>query len=292
MLLVTQGECKLYEIFLAQLQPNGSWTSYSAAIFDLSSNALRPDGYTSADAAGLPIVPGLIRWEEVAAGAIKHALRMTVPKTDDSWVWPARHEASHVDNSAVYPPMGTRFRLKASVDISGYDPMVRPILQALKTYGAMVADNGSAWFFQGSPDARWSNDTLAQMKSLHGSDLEAVDVSFLQGGPNSALANDPNAPNRYDFPSSPSMTFDASLAGTLSVTLTGDVTAPTVTNFVDGNVVTFLICQDGAGGHAFNWPPNVAGGMIVGTAPNTCSAQSFVSNGTKLYATTPGMTNM
>jgi hypothetical protein len=156
----------------------------------------------------------------------------------------------------------------------------------------MISDNGSAWYITGAPDPRWDNDVLATIKQLHGSDLEAVDTSALQSGPNSALAVDPNAPNRADVPFAPAMSFDASLAGTLSVTLAGDVTAPTISNFVDGNTVTFVICQDAAGNHNFTWPANVAGGMVVGTAPSTCSAQSFVANGTKLYATTPGMTNM
>ena len=292
MLIVTQDECKLYEIFYAHQASDGSWTGGSGAIWDLRQNALRPDGWTSADAAGLPILPGLVRYDEVAAGVIRHALRITVPQTNDTYVWPGRHYASHLDDSTKYPPMGLRFRLKAGYDLSGFDPKVQVILQALKTYGAMVSDNGLPWYIQGAPDSRWDDNILAQLKQVHGSDLEAVDVSVLQGGPNSALANDPNASNRADTPFSATMNFDLSLAPTLSVTLAGDATAPTISNLNDGNSVTFLICQDGAGGHAFNWPANVVGGMQISTAAGTCSAQSFVSNGTKLYATTPGMTNM
>jgi len=290
-IVVTQDECKLYEVYQAQPNSDGSWTGATGAVFDLRQNLLRLNGWTSADAAGLPIFPGLVRYDEVASGQILHALRFTLPQTNDSYVWPARHYASHLDGEK-YPPMGQRFRLKASYDISGFDLTVQVILQALKTYGMMLADNGSAWFITGAPDARWNDDILHQLTRVTGADLEAVDVSSLQAAPNSALAIDPNGSNRATVAFSATPVFDASAAATQSLTLTGDVTASTIVNLSDGQTVSFLICQDAAGGHAFAWPPNVQGGMQVGTAAGTCSAQTFVGNGSKLYATTPGVANM
>jgi hypothetical protein len=290
-LVLNQGECKLYELYNAQKNSDGSWTAESGAIFDLRSNALRPDGWTSADAAGLPILPGLVRYDEVASGAIRHAIRLTVPQTRRAYVWPARHFASRLD-ADPYPPMGQRFRLRADYGISGFHPMVQVILQALKTYGMMLADNGSSWFITGAPDPRWNDDILAQLKQIKGSDLEAVDVSSLMVNSNSGLALDPNSSDRIDVPFSATPTFDVSSAKTVSMTLTGDVTGATAINLVDGQSVTFLICQDDAGGHAFTWPPNVLGGMQVGTDPGSCSAQTFVNDGTKLYATSPGVASM
>jgi len=291
LIVLNQDECKLYEVFNAQPNGDGTWTGGTGAVFDLGQNALRLDGWTSADAAGLPIFPGLVRYDEVASGQIRHAVRMTLPKTNDSYVWPGRHYASHLDGEQ-YPPMGQRFRLKASYDISSFDPMVQVILQALKTYGMMLADNGSAWFITGAPDPRWDDNILSQLQRVTGADLEAVDVSSLETSPNSALATDPNASNRASVAFSATPVFDLSVAPTQSVTLTGDVTASTIANLSDGQTVSFLICQDSTGGHAFNWPPNVRGGMQVGTLAGTCSAQTFVSDGSKLYATTPGVANM
>ena len=291
LIVVTQDECRLYEVFSARSNPDGSWTGSTGAIFDLRQNALRQDGWTSADAAGLPIFPGLARYEEVASGQLRHALRLTVPKTSATYVWPARHFASHLSGEQ-YPPMGQRFRLKASYDISGFDPMAQVILQALKTYGMMLSDNGSAWYISGAPDPRWDDNILNQLKRVTGADLEAVDVSSLQTTPNSGLATDPNASNRTNVAFSATPAFDLSTAATQSVILTGDVTASTVTNLSDGQTVSFLVCQDSTGGHGFTWPPNVQGGMQVGTLSGKCSAQTFVSDGSKLYATTPGVSNM
>ncbi|HEV2005793.1 MAG TPA: hypothetical protein VGQ85_04190, partial [Candidatus Limnocylindrales bacterium] len=149
------------------------------AIWDLRSNALRPTGWTSADAAGLPILPGLVRYDEVAAGAIRHALRFTAPHTRTAYVYPARHQAGQ-SSSAALPPMGLRVRLKASVDISGFGPQARIILTALKRYGMLLADNGSPWYVTGAPDARWNDDELHALQTLHGSDFEAVDTSALR----------------------------------------------------------------------------------------------------------------
>lgn len=184
-LVIDQDNCILYELYSAYPQPDGSWQAGSGAIFDLKANNLRPATWTSADAAGLPMFPGLARYDEVAAGAIKHALRFTVPSTQKAYLWPARHYASSI-TSTNYPPMGVRFRLKASFNISGFSPDVQVILQALKTYGMILADNGSAWYVSGAPDSRWNNNNLSEFRQLQGTDFEAVDESSLMIDPNSA----------------------------------------------------------------------------------------------------------
>ena len=187
-LVLDRGNCILYELFSAYPQPDGSWQAGSGAYFDLNSNALRPSGWTSADAAGLPILPGLVRYDEVAAGEIRHALRFTAPQTRSDYVWPARHEASSLTGAQI-PPMGQRFRLKAGFDISRFSAPVRVILQAMKTYGLILADNGSAWYISGAPDSRWDNDMLvSELAQIKGSDFEAVDVSSLMVDPDSGLA--------------------------------------------------------------------------------------------------------
>jgi hypothetical protein len=184
-LIVEQGACKLYELFAAYRNADGSWRAGSGAIFDLGGHALRPATWTSADAAGLPILPGLVRYDEAAAGVIAHALRFTAPQTRASYVWPARHEASSL-TGAQYPPMGQRFRLKASVDLARFPASVRPILEALKSYGMMLADNGSSWFLSGAPDPRWNDDELHALGQLAGADFEAVDATALMVDPDSA----------------------------------------------------------------------------------------------------------
>jgi len=202
-LVVRQGECKLYETYytyadgdLADSQSGGSsdpvectvgaggWCAASGAVFDLGSNDLRPDGWTSADAAGLPILPGLVRYPEVATGEIRHAVRFTVSTTRKSYLWPARHQAGST-TSTGYPPMGLRVRLKAGVDLSGFSPEVRTILVAMKRYGLVLADNGSNWYISGVPDASWSDDDLHDLGQIHGSDFEVVDVSSLALDPDS-----------------------------------------------------------------------------------------------------------
>lgn len=184
-LVLDRDRCLLYELFDAQPQNGGSsWTAGSGAIFDLGSHALRPEGWTSADAAGLPILPGLVRYEEVTSGAIHHALRFTAPQTRRDYVWPARHFASDLTGEQ-YPPMGQRFRLRADFDVSPFSPEVQVILRALKAYGMMLADNGSAWYLSGVPDDRWDNDVLRELRELRGADFEAVDVSGLMLDPDS-----------------------------------------------------------------------------------------------------------
>jgi hypothetical protein len=176
-LLLDKDSCRLYELFALYPKGNG-WTAGSGAIWNLRSNALRPAGWTSADAAGLPIFPGLARYDEVARGVINHALRFTAERTRRAYVYPARHYASSSTDPSL-PPMGLRVRLKASVDISGFPRQARIVLQALKTYGMILADNGSNWYISGAPSPRWSNDDLHTLGRITGSDFEVVDTSSL-----------------------------------------------------------------------------------------------------------------
>jgi hypothetical protein len=185
-LSVDTDNCILYELYAAYPQ-TASWIAGSGAIFNLLSNALRPSGWTSTDAAGLPVFPGLLRYDEVATGEIQHAIRFTVPQTQNTFVWPARHYASSLTGSQ-YPPMGARFRLSAAFDISGFSAANQVILRALKKYGMMLADNGSAWYISGAPDSRWNNDDLHNLGLIVGSNFEAVDVSGLMIDPNSGQA--------------------------------------------------------------------------------------------------------
>jgi hypothetical protein len=178
-LIVDRSSCKLYELF-ALRRAGTRWAAGSGAIFDLRSNRLRPAGWTSADAAGLPILPGLARWDgDAATGRIDHALRFTVERTRRAYVYPARHYASSLTDPAL-PPMGLRVRLKRSVDISRLPKQARIVAQALKTYGMILADNGSNWFVSGAPSPRWSNDELHALGTLHGGDFEVVDTSRLR----------------------------------------------------------------------------------------------------------------
>ncbi len=176
-LLIDKDACKLYELY-ALYPKGGGWTAGSGAIWNLRTNALRPAGWTSADAAGLPIFPGLARYDEVARGVINHALRFTAERTRRQYVYPARHYASSSDDPAL-PPMGLHVRLKASVDISGFPKQARVVLQALKTYGMILADNGSNWYISGAPNPSWSNDDLHSLGRITGSMFEVVDTSSL-----------------------------------------------------------------------------------------------------------------
>jgi hypothetical protein len=201
-LVLDRDRCFLYETWSTYPQSDGTWHAGSGAFFDLRSNELRPSGWTSSDAAGLPVLPGLLRYEEVASGEIRHAIRFTVPKTRKAYVWPARHYASSL-TALNYPPMGQRFRLKADFDVSRFSAQVQVVLRALKKYGMILADNGSAWYLSGAPDSRWNNDVLVwELKSVKGSDFEAIDVSSLMISPNSGEAKQTDPPE--DPPGSPS----------------------------------------------------------------------------------------
>jgi hypothetical protein len=187
-LIVERGTCRLYELFGASWN-HGDPRAGSGAIFDLDSNRLRPDTWTSADAAGLPILPGLVRWDEVKAGSITHAIRFTLSCTTDAYIWPARHEAGVHDPDC--PPMGARFRLKATFDLGGFSPRARTVLRAMQHYGLILADNGSNWYFQGTRDAHWRNHLLDQLKTVPASAFEAVDVSGCMVNADSGRADCP-----------------------------------------------------------------------------------------------------
>jgi len=179
-LVVDSSACKLYELYDAHpLDAGRSWRAGSGATWDLRSNRLRTKGWTSADAAGLPILPGLARYDEVAQGAIRHALRFTAPRTRTSFVWPARHQAGSSSDPSL-PPMGLRVRLKGGASLRGLPPQARVIAIAMKRYGLMLADNGSPWYVTGAPHPRWDNDQLHALDRLSGRDFEVVDGAALR----------------------------------------------------------------------------------------------------------------
>jgi hypothetical protein len=176
-ILVDKSSCRLYELYDLRHTSKG-WTAGSGAVWNLRSSHLRPAGWTSADAAGLAIFPGLARWDEVARGTIDHALRFTAPRTRRAYVYPARHYASSSDDASL-PPMGLRVRLKASVDLASFPRQARVVLRALQRYGMILADNGSPWYVSGAPNPHWSNDDLHSLGRLTGADFEVVDTSSL-----------------------------------------------------------------------------------------------------------------
>lgn len=223
---VDTDNCILYEIYDAFPQ-TASWQGGSGAIFNLLSDALRPSTWTSADAAGLPIFPGLVRYDEIAAGAINHAIRFTVPQTQNTFVWPARHEASSLTGSQ-YPPMGARFRLKSTFNISTFSPSNQIILLALQRYGMMLADNGSSWYISGAPDSRWNNDDLHALTGINGSNFEAVDVSPLMVNPNSGQALQTGVsvsvtPSSVSLQTDAQKQFAATVSGNTNQSVTWDV---------------------------------------------------------------------
>ena len=231
-LIVDNSACKLYELYDASYS-GGSWHAGSGAIWDLNSNALRPDTWTSADAAGLPILPGLVRYEEIASGKIEHAIRFTASQTN-RYIWPARHLTSNDPNAPQIPPMGARFRLKASFDISRYTPQMQVILRAMKTYGIILADNGSNWYVSGAPDPRWNNDMLHTLDRLTGNDFEAVDTSLLMIDRNSGEAK------------------------TSTVTISGNAgIASAILKYVDGNLKS--VTADANGNYIIKVPYNWSG---------------------------------
>ena len=192
-LVVDRDACRLYETWSSYPQNGGTrWTAGSGAVFDLRSNALRPATWTSADAAGLPILPGLVRYDEVASGEIDHAIRITLRRTDRRYVWPARHQAGVSDATAA--PMGAWLRLKRSTDLSRLGPQARVVAKALQVHGAIVADNGSSWYLSGAPDDRFDNDDLHTLGALTGSDFEFVDPSSLMTGPDTGRVVAPTPP--------------------------------------------------------------------------------------------------
>jgi hypothetical protein len=178
-IIVDRGTCRLYETY-ATRKRDGRWHAGSGAVWSLTSNALRPNGWTSADAAGLPILPGLLRWNEVKHRDIDHAIRFTTDVSSRHHLWPARHDAGSKRSLRKYPPMGARFRLRASYHPTGFGPKARAVVEAMKTYGLVLADNGSPWFFQGERNATWPNSLLDQLKRIPASKFVAVDTSSLE----------------------------------------------------------------------------------------------------------------
>ena len=258
-LVVDRDRCLLTEVYDATQNSPTSWSAGSGALYDLNGNALRPDGWTSADAAGLPILPGLARYDEIVAGEIAHALRFTAVTTQKAYVWPARHYASNNTNPNV-PPMGARVRLKSSVDVSGYPHEVRVVLVALQRYGMFLADNGSNWYISGAPDERWNNDNLRQLRNIVGSNLEFVDSSSLMVHPDSAqvagVAQPPSCSPR------PSAKVDTAklTGGRLDVTITAGVGPGAPNNSVKAlrfntpsNARILVNGQQVAGGSRVTW---------------------------------------
>ncbi len=189
-IVVDASTCTLFETWDTRLTDRG-WTAGSGAVWDLRSNALRPRGWTSADAAGLPILPGLLRWDEVASGQVSHAIRFTTDVTSRSFVWPARHQAGSTDSPDA-PPMGARFRLRSSFPVGDYSPRARTVLRAMRQYGLVLADNGSPWYFQGTADPRWPAALVEELKSIPASAFEAVDTTSMRIRPGSASARQPS----------------------------------------------------------------------------------------------------
>jgi len=177
-IIVDKGSCRLYETF-ATRKRHGRWTAGSGAVWSLSSDKLRPNTWTSADAAGLPILPGLLRWNEVKNRDVDHAIRFTTDVTSDHHLWPARHDAGST-RSWNYPPMGARFRLRASYHPSGLGPAARAVVKAMKSYGLVLADNGSPWYFQGEQNAHWPISMIEDLKRIPARAFVAVDTSSLK----------------------------------------------------------------------------------------------------------------
>ncbi len=185
-IIVDKGACRLYETF-ATRKSGGKWRAGSGAVWQLDSNHLRTNGWTSADAAGLPILPGLLRWNEVKAGHVDHAIRFTTDVTSTHHIWPARHDAGD-KKSLTYPPMGARFRLRSSYHPAGFGKRAMAVVRAMKTYGLVLADNGSPWYFQGERNARWPDSLIEQLKEIPARQFVAVDTSSLKVSKGSAQA--------------------------------------------------------------------------------------------------------
>jgi hypothetical protein len=192
--MVDPTTCELYETWKTKVSAKGTAKAGSGATWDLASNALRPAGWTSADAAGLPILPGLVNYDEVDAGAMDHAIRVTAVCTQQSYLWPARHQAGQANTDC--PPMGARFRLASSFTLpaSSCAAHCQTVLTTMKTYGLILADNGSNWFFQGTPDTRWTTTDVNQLKQIPASAFQAVDESCLMVDPDSGQALQPGSP--------------------------------------------------------------------------------------------------
>ena len=281
MLVINKDSCKLYETFATHLNTS-PYSAGSGAIFDLNSNQLRQADWTSADAAGLPIFPGLVRLDEVQAGFIGHAIRFTTHNTNDTYIWPARHHAG--TNDPTLPPMGARFRLKNSYDISSFGAATQVVLTAFKHYGLIDADNGSDWFFQGTEDTGWNNapyDTMvAQLKTVPASAFEAVDESALMINPDSAQAGTvpaaASAPTAAPRAAGATVTWSAPASGgppITSYTVTGNPSGQAV---VAGGLTTAVV-YGLTNGTSYTF--RVTANNVVGAGPPSPPSNSIAPNG-------------
>jgi hypothetical protein len=223
-IMIEPGSCTLYELYDAHYNGTSPSTAGSGATWSLRGNALRPPTWTSADAAGLPIFPGLLRVEEVQAGAVSHAIRFTAQQTDRSFLWPARHQAGAAGNPAL-PPMGARFRLRAGFDTSRYGPATRAVLTAMKQYGMILADNGSNWYFQGAAEGGWSDTMISELKTVPAGQFDAINEASLMLDPNSAQARQPGTPPAPPAPPPPP---PAATAAPLPVVVPAPSPSPTI----------------------------------------------------------------
>jgi hypothetical protein len=278
--------CKLYELYSAIQTSPTTWNAYSGAIFDLNSNALRTAGFTSADASGLAVFPGLVRWEEVAAGEIAHAIRFTAQNIWGSlgggqhkYIWPARHWSGNQNNSN-YPPMGARFRLKASFNISGFDSRTQVILRAFKKYGLVLVDGGSNWYFSGTSNVNWPDIVIQQLNSnmIRGSDFEVVNTALLQIDPNSAQA--------VQVPDPPSNVIATPGSGQASLAFTAPANG--------GSPITTYrtICNPGAITVNSTSSPAVVSGLASGTTYSCTVAAANVTGygaASSVVSVTPGV---
>lgn len=254
-LMVDRDTCTLYETYDTHyVSPTGSWAG-SGAIWDMESNALRPAGWTSADAAGLPILPTILRFDEVEAGEVNHAIRFTAHATDQSYLWPARHHAGSAANPNL-PPMGARFRLSADYDISGYSSRAQVVLRAMKKYGLILADNGSDWYFTGDSNQGWDSDLLDEFKGVPASQFEAVDASSQMISPDSGQARqvggDPMCDARPTSPKSTGYLAEGATTGSLDTWVL--VANPSTTETV-GACITFFTGSGVAPGPMIELPP-------------------------------------
>ena len=276
-LMIDKDTCVLYELYNANWN-GGRPTAGSGAVFDLKSNALRPASWTSADAAGLPILPGLLRLDEVQSGHVDHAIRFTVQRTDRSYLWPARHQAGSA-NDANLPPMGARFRLRAGFDMAGYRPDTQVVLRAMQSFGLLLADNGSNWYFQGEAVSGWDDGFISDLKRIPASAFEAVDESSLMVDPNSGQyrgAPAPAAPATTAKPAAkPKATAAPKGAVATAPAVATSTTVPDTTTSLFGALPTPEAQESPKNGRVAlgtpsssdgrrGWTPWVAGAMLFG----------------------------
>lgn len=265
MLVINADTCKLYETFATNLTTT-PFSGGSGAIFDLGSNQLRPAGWTSADAAGLPIFPGLLRFDEVQAGFIGHAIRFTVHNTDNTYLWPARHRAGI--NDPTLPPMGARFRLKTSYNDPTLSTEAQVVMTAFKHYGLIVADNGSNWYFQGTEDSSWDDQLIADLKRIPVDQFEAIDESSLMIDPNSAQAGTApaaaTAPTAAPRAAGATVTWSAPASGGQPITSYTIIGSPSGQAVVGGGVTTAVVYGLTNG---ITYTFTVQASNVIGTAP-------------------------